>query len=81
MKREVTVYGKYFQTSSFVLSFSFVLMWPSAQVGLFLRKRQLKIEDVHQDHAVIVSATLTATGVIRVLPQNLISLAQSLHGN
>ena len=66
----------------FVLSFSFVLMWLSAQVGLFLRKRQLKIdEDVHQDHAVIVSATLTARGVIRVLPQNLISLAKSLHGN
>jgi hypothetical protein len=49
----------------FVLSFSFVLMWLSAQVGLFLRKRQLKIdEDVHQDHAVIVSATLTLLALI-----------------
>ena len=49
----------------FVLSFSFVLMWLSAQVGLFLRKRQLKIdEEVHQDHAVIVSATLTLLALI-----------------
>jgi hypothetical protein len=49
----------------FVLPVSFVLMWLSAQAGLFLRKGQLKIdEDVHQDHAVIVSATLTLLALI-----------------
>ena len=49
----------------FVLSVSFVLMWLSAQVGSFLRKRQLKIdEDLYQDHAVIVSATLTLLALI-----------------
>ena len=49
----------------FVLPVSFLLMWLSAQVGSFLRKRQLKIdEDLHQDHAVIVSATLTLLALI-----------------
>ncbi len=49
----------------FVLPVSFVLMWLSAQAGSFLRKRQLKIdEDLHQDHAVIVSATLTLLALI-----------------
>jgi hypothetical protein len=49
----------------FVLPVSFLLMWLSAQVGLILRKSQLQIdEDVHQDHAVIVSATLTLLGLI-----------------
>lgn len=49
----------------FVLPFAFVLMWLSAQLGLFLRKRQSQLdEDVHQDHAVIVSATLTLLALI-----------------
>ena len=49
----------------FVLPVSFVLMWLSAQVGLFFRKRRLKVdEDVRQDHAVIVSATLTLLALI-----------------
>ena len=49
----------------FVLPVSFVLMWLSARIGLSLRKRQRNLdEDVHQDHAVIVSATLTLLGLI-----------------
>src|SRR5271157_1426104 len=49
----------------FILPISFVLMWISAQIGLFLRKRQRNLdEDMHQDHAVIVSATLTLLALI-----------------
>ena len=43
----------------FVLPFSFLAMWLSANVGVFFRRRQLDLgEDVQQDRDVIVSATL-----------------------
>jgi hypothetical protein len=49
----------------FLLPISFVLMWFSGQIGLFLRKRQRNLDqDVHQDYAVIVSATLTLLALI-----------------
>lgn len=49
----------------FLLPISFVLMWFSGQIGLFLRKRQRNLDqDVLQDHAVIVSATLTLLALI-----------------
>jgi hypothetical protein len=48
-----------------VLALSFCLMWLSARIGLFIRKRQLKrAEDVHEDLDIIVAATLTLLGLI-----------------
>jgi hypothetical protein len=47
-----------------VLALSFFLLWLSAKIGLFVRKRQLKLQkDVHQDLDIIVSATLTLLGL------------------
>lgn len=44
-----------------VLILSSLLTWFSAQLGIFLRRRRMKIdEDTHQDHALIASATETA---------------------
>jgi hypothetical protein len=49
----------------FVLPVSFVLMWLSAKIGLFLRSRRRNLaEGLHEDHAVIVSATLTLLALI-----------------
>lgn len=48
-----------------VLALSFFLLRLSAEIGLFVRKRQLKLQkDVHQDLDIIVSATLTLLGLI-----------------
>jgi hypothetical protein len=48
-----------------VFVLSFFLLWLSAKIGLFIRKRQLKLQkDVHQDLDIIVSATLTLLGLI-----------------
>src|SRR6202051_1424605 len=47
------------------LALSFLLMWLSAQIGKFLRDKRGNLgEDVHQDNAVIVSATLTLLALI-----------------
>jgi hypothetical protein len=49
----------------FVLPLSFLLMWLSAQIGTLFRNRRPDLgEDVHQDNAVIVSATLTLLALI-----------------
>jgi hypothetical protein len=48
-----------------VLVFSFFLMWFSARIGLFVRKKQtILAEGVHQDLDIIVTATLTLLGLI-----------------
>jgi hypothetical protein len=48
-----------------VVACSFLLMLFSARIGLFLRKRQSKLdEDVHQDLDLIVAAVLTLLGLI-----------------
>jgi len=48
-----------------VSALSLFLLWLSARIGLFVRKRQRKEEtDVHQDLDIIVSATLTLLGLI-----------------
>jgi hypothetical protein len=49
----------------FILPLSFLLMWLSAHIGRFFRNRRPDMgEDVHQDNAVIVSATLTLLALI-----------------
>jgi hypothetical protein len=49
----------------FVLLFSFLVMWLSAHVGVYFRKRQSNLgEDVHQDRDVIVAATLTLLALL-----------------
>jgi hypothetical protein len=49
----------------FVLPLSFLLMWLSAQIGIFFRNRRLdQGEDVHHDDDVLVSATLTLLALI-----------------
>jgi len=49
----------------FVLPLSFLLMWLSAQIGIFFRNRRLELgEDVHHDDDVLVSATLTLLALI-----------------
>jgi hypothetical protein len=49
----------------FVLPLSFLLMWLSAQIGIFFRNRRLDMgEDIHHDDDVIVSATLTLLALI-----------------
>src|ERR1700675_2420359 len=49
----------------FVLPLSLLLMWLSAQIGVLFRNRRPDLgEDVHQDNAVIVSATLTLLALI-----------------
>jgi hypothetical protein len=48
-----------------ILVFSFFLMWLSAHVGAFFRKRQRTIEEAEQqDRDVIMAATLTLLGLI-----------------
>jgi hypothetical protein len=48
-----------------VLSLSFFLMWLSARIGLFIRMRQLNLEEhAHEDLDLIVAATLTLLGLI-----------------
>jgi hypothetical protein len=48
-----------------VSALSLFLLWLSARIGLFVRKRQRKEETgVHQDLDIIVSATLTLLGLI-----------------
>jgi hypothetical protein len=48
-----------------VFAFSFLVMWLSAQAGLFVRKRRLRPEeDTDEDFDLIVSATLTLLGLI-----------------
>jgi hypothetical protein len=48
-----------------VLALSFLLMWLSARLGLFVRKRQPELEEpARQDLDLIVSATLTLLGLI-----------------
>ncbi len=48
-----------------VLALSFFIMWLSARIGLFLRRRQLNLEeDPHQDLDLIVAATLTLLALI-----------------
>jgi hypothetical protein len=48
-----------------VWALAFFIMWLSTQIGLFLRKRQLKLEeDQHQDLDLIVTATLTLLALI-----------------
>ncbi|MFY9732330.1 MAG: hypothetical protein WAK24_17105, partial [Candidatus Acidiferrales bacterium] len=44
---------------------SFLAMWLSAQIGIFLRKKQPNLtEDVRRDLDVVVTATLTLLGLI-----------------
>jgi hypothetical protein len=49
----------------FVFTFSFIVMWLSARIGISSRKRHpLLEEDVHRDLDVIVAATLTLLALI-----------------
>jgi len=47
-----------------VLSLSFIVLWLSARIGAWFRKRQLLEEDMRHDLDVIVAATLTLLGLI-----------------
>jgi hypothetical protein len=48
-----------------ILVLTFFTMWLSAQIGVFFRKRQSKVEEAdHQDRDFIVAATLTLLALI-----------------
>jgi hypothetical protein len=47
-----------------VFALSLVVMWFSARVGLFLRKRAILTEDEREDFDIVITATLTLLGLI-----------------
>jgi len=55
----------YFRYPFLVLALSFVVLWLSARIGVFFRKRRRNLEeDEREDFGIIVAAVLTLLGLI-----------------